>query len=686
MPLRVVTTACPRNCYSTCALRVTVEDGLLRRIEPVPANLATATGACLKGLSYVERVHSPDRILSPLRKETKSGVFRTVSWDDALDAIVERLQDLRSTQGPKSLLYYSGSGTKGLLNGIGSEFWKMFGGYTTTYGDLCWPSGLEATRLTLGANEHNAPWDLANARLIVFWGKNPAETNIHQMQFVDQALRQGARLVVIDPRRTETAERASLLIQPRPGTDAAIALAVGHVLIDKGWIDESFVARHVHGCEAYQARVASCTPAWAARIAGVAESQIHALAEWIGNTGPLTICAGFGMQRYSNSGQTMRAMIALLALTGNIGKPGAGWIFANLRSQVFGEKDPLAFFPPEVPDPNVRVSISTALLGKQMLATTDPPLTMAWVERGNPIPQNPETPTVLRAFRSLGFRVVVDEFMTDTAREADIILPAKTFFEQTDVIGAYWHDYLQLREKVLDPPGEVKPESEIYWLLAHRLGLPQEEIKKSLVAPSDTAIEAWLNSRLSHIPGASVERLRAGPLRVPDAAEIAFEKLVFPTPSGKIEIDSTEAAARWGVDRLPLYREPVETVRPDSSGEDARFRLHLMTPNTKNRIHSQFGNLASIRALEPYPRLLMHPIDAADRGIRPGIVIRVFNDRGELFVVAAVDHGLRPGCVVLHNGWWLADGAAVNVLSDGRETDMGHGAAFHENLVEVTPA
>ena len=433
MPERIVNTACPRNCYSTCALRVTVEDGRLRRIEAVPENKATILGACLKGLSYIERVYSPDRILSPMRRDPSTGSFRKVSWDEALDAITQQLLKLRSTYGAKSLLYYTGSGTKGLLNSVGSAFWRLFGGYTTTYGDLCWPAGLEATRLTLGANEHNAPWDLANASLIILWGKNAAETNIHQMKFVDEALQQGAKLVVIDPRRTETAERASLLIQPRPGTDAAVALAVGHQLIQRRWLDEPFVSSHVHGFDAYRSRVESCTPAWASEIAGIPESQIVQLAELIGTTKPATICAGFGMQRYTNSGQTMRAMIALLALTGNIGKPGAGWIFANLRTQLFGEKDPVAFFPPEHPDPLVRVSISTAMLGQHILAAQDPPIKMAWVERGNPIPQNPETPTVLRAFRSLDFRVVVEEFMTDTAREADIVLPAKTFFEQTDV-------------------------------------------------------------------------------------------------------------------------------------------------------------------------------------------------------------------------------------------------------------
>ena len=678
-------TACPRNCYSTCGMRVTVEDGRLRRIEPLEEHAATPGGACLKGLSYIERVYSPDRLLYPMRKGA-GGRFHRVTWDEALDEIASRLRAARTQLGPHSVLFYSGSGTKGLLNGVATRFWRLFGGYTTTYGDLCWPAGLEATRLTLGDNVHNAAWDLANARLIVFWGKNPAETNIHQMPFLQRALDAGARLAVVDPRRTETAERASLLIQPRPGTDGALALAVAQVLVERGWIDRAFVERHVLGFEAFREHVRACTPAWAADVCGVPEAQVHRFAEWLGTIGPATICAGFGMQRFTNSGQAMRAMIALLALTGNIGKPGAGWVFANLSTQIFGDvKDPIDFYPPAHPDGVARVSISTALLGPQMLATRDPRLSVAWVERGNPIPQNPETSSVLQAFRALDFRVVVDETMTDTAREADVVLPAKTFFEQTDVIGAYWHDYLQVRQKVIAPPGEVKPETEIYWLLAHRLGFRQEDIEADIPAPTDEAVEAYLAARLARFPGLTLERLREGPVRAPGAVDVAFADLVFPTPSGRIELLSHEARTRWQLPELPTFQEPRESARGAEASPE-KYPLSLLTPNTKNRIHSQFGNLPSIRAVSPQPLVALHPDDARARGVRAGDRVRVFNDRGELRLEARIDHGLRAGCVTVHNGWWLRDGGAVNLLSKARETDMGYGAAFHENLVQVERA
>ncbi|RKZ12964.1 hypothetical protein DRQ32_02585 [bacterium] len=687
----VYKTVCPRNCYSTCSMRVHVEDGRLRRIESEPLNLATAEGPCLKGLSYVERVHSPDRILYPLRR-TPDGSFERVSWNDALAEIAGRLKRTREEFGAQSVLYYSASATKGLLNRVGSGFWRMFGGCTTTYGDLCWPAGLEATRLTLGENKHNAPWDLESARLIVLWGKNPAETNIHQSVFIERALQRGARLVVIDPRRTQSAEQASLFMQPRPGTDSAIALAVARLLIERGAVDSEFIDAHVLGFEEFASSVKHCSTDWAAGIAEVDPRQIEALATLFAEHAPVSINGGFGMQRYSNSGQTMRAIIALLAITGNIGKPGAGWIFANLQSQVFDAvKDPIAFYPPEEPDGTERISVSTSRLGADMLAQSDPPLKFLWVERGNPVTQNPDTNRVLEAFRALDFRVVVEQFMTDTAREADIVLPAKSMFEQSDVINAYWHPYLQLKQKVIEPPGEVKPESEIYWKLAERLGISTEERLKVLPGLGDKAIDAYLRSCLEPLDGVTLEKLHEGPVIVPGHEEIAFADGVFATPSGRIELLSREAARRWNVNALPTWVEPAESMRRRGDAEaghtagtpDEGDWLYFMTPNTKNRIHSQFNNLESIRAMSPGPSLQMHPDDAVQRGLIDGTRARIFNDRGELDVPVLLDWAIKPGCVAMTNGWWITQGGTVNFCSLGRETDMGHGAAFHENLVRV---
>jgi anaerobic selenocysteine-containing dehydrogenase len=662
-------------------LRVEVEAGQIRRIEAHPDHRATASGVCLKGLSQLERVHAEDRLLYPLRR-TCSGAFARISWDEALDRIAEQLHRLAQDPGHQSVLFYTGSGTKGLLNQVSMAFWRLWGGCTTTYGDLCWPAGLEATRLTLGDCIHSAPQDIANARLIILWGKNPAETNIHQMPFIDQGQAAGARLVVIDPRRTESAEGADLLVQVRPGTDGALALGIAHLLISRSWIDQGFIDRHVLGCPELAELAAGFPPARVEELTGVPQATLHQLAELIGTIKPLTICAGFGMQRFTNSGQTVRAIIALLALTGNFGRPGAGWVYANLQSHIFSSpRDPLTFYPPQQPDSWVRVAIPMARLGECMAAASDPPLCMIWVERGNPVTQSPDAARVIQAFRSLDFRVVVDQLMTDTAREADLVLPAKTMFEQTDVINAYWHHSIQIRQKLIEPPGEVKPETEIYYLLARRLGLDPEAIAGVIPEPTDDAIEAYLERRLAAFSGLSLARLRQGPVPAPGAREVAFADLRFPTPSGKIELLSEEAAERWHTDPLPRYTPPVE-----GPGSDPRYPLHLLTPNTKNRIHSQLNNLPSIRELSPGPEVVLSPADAGPRGIADGDTVTVCNERGSITIDAVLDYSLRPGCVVINNGWWLSQGGAVNLLSLGRETDLGHGAAFHDCMVEVRRA
>ncbi len=678
-------TACPRNCYSTCAMKVTVEEGRLTAVEPHPGNRATAEGPCLKGLSYVERQHSPDRLLHPLRRQPDGSLVQ-VGWDEALDAVARQLRSVLETYGPRAVLHYAGSGTKGLLNECSLAFWRRFGGCTTTYGDLCWPAGLEAARLTLGENIHNAPWDLANARLIVLWGKNPAETNIHQQIFINQALDEGARLVVVDPRRTESAERAQLLIQPKPGTDGFLALAVAKLLVERGGVDEEFVHRHVLGFDRFAAMVREIDLEEVVRTCGVPVPAMETLAGLFARVHPATICAGYGMQRYTNSGQTMRALLSLPVITGNIGKPGGGWVYANLQTHVFGgPRDPVACFPPETDDGPLRVSVSTARLGRDMLEQRDPPLKLAWVERGNPLAQNPETGKVREAFRALDFRVVVDQFLTDTAREADLVLPAKTMFEQTDVIGAYWHHYLQLRPGIIDLPGEVRPETEIFRDLARRLGMDGpgpggKDLDQEIPGPGDREVRAWLEKRLDPL-GLSLTDFDDGPVLAPGSVEVAFSDGVFPTPSGKIELYSEEAVSRWGVDPLPRCSLPLETAsRPQSNQETP---LQLLTPNTKNRIHSQFGNLELIKAREPGPELQIHPDDAAARSIGPGDRVRVFNERGDFNLPARVDAGIRRGCVAVPNGWWGEEGGPVNLTSMGRETDMAHGAAFHDNLVQV---
>lgn len=673
-------TACPRNCYSSCSFNVYTENGKVVNVEPNADNKATPEGICLKGLSYVERANSPDRIVYP-HKKNKDGTFSRISWDEALNAIASKLEYLKKEYGQQSVLFYAASGMSGLLNEFSGKFWReIYGGATTVYGNLCWPAGLEATRLTLGENKHNVPWDLENAKLTVLWGKNPAESNIQEMIPLGKSLDNGGKLIVVDPRRTESTQRAELLVQPLPSTDAALALSIANLLIQNNWIDLEFINKYVNGFDEFKNSVKDCSPQWASEITGVSEEFIHKMAWMIGNIKPMTLIPGYGMQRYTNSGQTIRCVLALSVLTGNIGKPGACWHYANLQSYIFDDVlEPLCYYPPQKPDGIIRRAISTAKLGEGMLSMANPQLKMIWVERGNPISQNPDTNLVLKAFEQLEFKVVVEQFFTDTALEADIVLPAKNMFEQTDIIGSYWNPYVQLRQKVVEPAGEVKPETEIYYLLALKLGLSKEQVEKVLLAPGEGAVIEFINKKLEAFPSISIEKLKSGPMLPPNLQEIAFSDFAFCTPSGKIELLSNEAYEKWGVNPLPSYEKAIEA----DSNYNSEYPLYMMSPNTKNRIHSQFNNLKIIRMVSGDPAIQINPKDAGERGIQNGDLVRVFNERGGFTIKAELSYQTRVSCVVLPNGWWRSQGGAVNTLSKGRETDMGHGSAFHDNKVQV---
>ena len=671
--MEIFSTVCPRNCYSTCSLKVRVENGKVIGIYPHPDNLATPEGPCIKGLSYVERANSPDRIKYPLMRSSE-GNFKRINWDTAIELIADKLTKIKQQYGVHAVMYFAASGMSGMLNSVSSEFWRMFGGATTTYGNLCWPAGLEAARLTLGANKHNAPWDLENAKLIVLWGKNPAETNIQEMIPIEKSLEKGGKLVVIDPRRTPSAERALYLAQIRLGTDGALALGICRELIRNGWVDKEFIDNNIIGFEQFCERTEAYTTERVAAICGLPEKAISQLSELMGNTKPMTLIPGFGMQRFSNGGQTIRCLLAISAITGNIGKPGANWHYANLQSYVFDSiKEPQSYYPGNEA-PCFRRKVSMARLGEDMLGLTNPEIKMIWVERGNPLTQNPDIQKTREAFRKLEFRVVVDQFMTDTALEADLILPAKNMFEQSDIIGSYWNPYIQLKQKIVEPPAEVKPETEIYYLLANRLGMNSDEIEKNIPKPNDMAIEAFLLKHLGRFPELSLEKLKLGPQLANSHQEIAFSDMLFPTPSGKIELYSEQARQYWNVDPLPDY----VPLTPD-----AKYPLQLMSPNSKNRIHSQFGNLKIIKQFETEALLFIHPKDAANRNIPDHETVLLFNDRGSNEVKVQFDFGLRKGCVVLSNGHWALEGTTPNFYSKGRETDMGHGTAFHDTWVEI---
>ena len=670
-------TACPRNCYSTCSFRVQVENNRIMRILPYSGNRATPEGPCIKGLSYIERTHSPERIIHPMIK-TSSGKFEKISIDEALDLVGHRLGAIKEKWGSHSILWYRGSGMSGLTNEIGNSFWKAFGGTTLTYGNLCWPAGLEAVRLTLGSVKHNVPWDLENAKTIIIWGKNPAETNIQEISFIARAKEKGCTIIVIDPLRTLTADKADMLFRPRPGTDGALALALARILIDNDLIDHEFIAKNVMGFDELKQSL-HISPVEAELITGIPVENIIELARIIGTHGPLTILPGYGLQRHQNGGQTIRSVLLLSVLTGNIGKTGSGFNYANLQSYIYEDvKEPLSYFADSEKDMPFRRTISMAKLGSDMLKTKDPELKAVWIERGNPLLQSPDTNCVKKAFSSLTFKVVVEQFMTDTAADADIILPAKDMFEQSDIIGSYWSPYIQFKPKVIQSPGEVMPESEIYYHLAKRLNLDVSQ--EMIPEPGNNNIEQWLENRIKGYSEITLDNLRMAPVLAPGLQQIAWEDLKFNTPSGKIELYSSEAKMKWGISPLADY------TAINHSKEDKKYPLVFLTPNTGSRIHSQFGNLKIIKETTPEPYIRISPVDAIKRSLIDGQKIRVFNQIGEVISSVKITNRVLPGLVVFPNGIWFNEGGGVNQLISGQETDIGFGAAFHDNRVEIEGA
>ena len=667
-------TACPRNCYSTCTFRVQVENDKIIRILPYSGNLATPEGPCVKGLSYIERTNSPERIIHPLIRSS-SGKFSEISMAEVLDIISSKLLYIKENWGSRSIFWYTGSGMSGLTNEIGQSFWNAFGGTTLTYGNLCWPAGLEAVRLTMGSVKHNVPWDLKNAKTIIIWGKNPAETNIQEISFIADAKEKGCRIIVIDPIRTATADKSDMLFCPRPGTDGALALSLAQIIIDKGLINHEFVEKNVKGFDEFRLSL-HISPAEAENITGIPSASILELAEIIGTNGPVTILPGYGLQRHQNGGQTVRSILALSVLTGNLGKPGSGFNFANLQSYIYDDlKEPLSYFPDPEKDMPFRRTVSMAKLGSDMLNSSDPELKAIWIDRGNPVLQAPDTNNVKKAFSFLNFKVVVDQFMTDTASLADIILPAKDIFEQSDVIGSYWSPYIQFKPKIIRSPGEVMPESEIYFNLAKRLNL---NVSKEIIPePGNDNIELWLERRIRTYSDIRLKTLKESPVLAPGLQLIAWEDLKFDTPSGKIELFSSEANEKWGISSLPEY------VPITNSWHEDKYPLILISPNTGSRIHSQFGNLKIIKETNPEPCVRISPDDASARGLREGQKIRVFNQKGELLSRVSISNRILPGLAVFPNGIWVNEGGGVNQLIAGVETDIGFGTAFHDNRVEI---
>jgi anaerobic selenocysteine-containing dehydrogenase len=677
---RTVHAACPHDCPDTCAIRVTVENDRVIRLQGDPGHPTTHGALCTKVSRYAERTEHPERVLQPLRRAGPkgSGRFEPVSWDEALDDIAARLAAI-AARDAQAIVPYSYAGTMGLVQGEGmaARFFNRLGASRLDR-TICAMAGGEALAATYGRKVGMHVERFAESRLILIWGSNSITSNLHFWTYAQAAKRAGATLVAIDPRRTETADKCHLHLALRPGTDGALALALMHELIVHDWIDHDYVERHVEGWPGLRARALEWSPERAAEECGLAPEQIRELARLYGTTRPAAIRLNYGMQRVRGGGNAVRLIALLPCLVGAWRQPAGGLLLSSSGwFQSVRNEDALA--RPDLLSGRTPRTINMSTIGDDLLresgaALADgtrfgPRIEALIVYNSNPVAVAPESRKVTAGFRREDlFTVVLEHFLTDTADHADYVLPATTQLEHWDVHTSYGHTYVLVNEPALSPRGQARSNAAIFRALAQRMGFTEP-----CFADGDEAL-----ARLALQGPVPFDQLRAeGWAKLP-LADAPFAEGGFPTPSGRARAEAPGLG-------LPDYVPPYESVR--STPELARrFPLAMISPPARNFLNSTFVNVKSLRAIEEEPVLEIDSADAAARGIASGDEVRIFNERGEYRCVARVSERARPGVVNGMGVWWRKfgrGGTNVNELTHQRLTDIGRAPSFYDCLVEV---
>ena len=685
----VVRGACPHDCPDTCAMLVTVEDGRAVRVAGDPDHPFTNGFLCAKVNRYIERTYHRDRVLHPMRRVGRKGTgqFERVSWETALDEIAQRLGEIvRSPDGPQAILPYSYAGTMGLLQGSSMDrrFFHTLGASKLDR-TICSTPGAVGMKMSVGANIGADVEGIPESDLILLWGTNTLTSNPHMWPFVLRAKEKGARVIAIDPIRTRTAAQCDDWIGIRPGTDAALALGMMHVVFERGLEDRDFLARYTLGEAEMRARAREYPPERVAKITGLPAGTIVTLGEQYGKARAAFIRVNYGLQRHGGGGMAVRTIACLPAITGHWRRAGGGVNLSTSNNFAF-DKHTL-----ERPDlsPGVRM-INMIRLG-EALTTKDagvggPPVRALIVYNSNPAAVAPDRNAVTRGLaREDLFTVVLEHFQTDTADWADFILPATTQLEHWDIHLAYGHHYVTLNRPSIEPLGESKPNTEIFRLLAARMGLADPMFKDDDM----TLVRQSLQSTSEKFRGVTLETLLEHGwvrLNVP-TPYLPFANGEFLTPSGKCEFYS-ERLKEMGLDPVPTYIPPYESPERDPALV-ARYPLTLISSPAHQFLNSTFVNVDSLRRGAREPECILHPADAERRGVGVGMRVAIHNDRGVFTALARVDEGIREGVVWAPSIWWgklTKDGANANQTTSQRETDMGHGPVFYDNQVEVSLA
>jgi len=654
-----VRTACPLDCPDSCTLDVTVENGRIQKIDGGDDNPVTRNFICAKVRRFGERIYGEDRVLYPcVRQGAKGhGTFTRVSWDEALDLIARRMQEIKDTTGAEAILPYYYGGSNGLLtqNTNDAELFRRFGTSRLATTICAAPTGA-ANQALYGKMPGVVYQDYPQAKLVVLWGVNPSASGIHLIPYVKEAQANGAALVVIDPRTTSLAKKAELHLAVRPGTDLVVALALHRVLFEEGHADLAFLDQHTHGADRLRAAAEPWTIERAAREAEIDPAALRRLADLYVAASPAVIRCGWGLERNRNGGSAAAAILALPAVAGKFGVRGGGFSMSN--SLAFGLKSAQWI---DTPEPATRL-VNMNHLGRALTEYTDPPVQMLFIYNCNPLATAPDQNRVLKGLlREDLFTIAFEQVYNDTARYADVVLPATTFLEQYDIAKSYGPIALQLVRPVIEPRGEARPNAQVFSELAERLGIG--------VAEEDAETLLRITARMGTVGPELLERGVATPPH--EGAPVQFVD-VFPlTPDRKVNLFPGEIA---GDAPAGMYG-----YQPDPATEG--FPLALISPATEKTISSTLGELRERAAM-----LHIHPADAGPRGISQSDAIRVFNQLGELHCPANVTTDIRRGTVAFSKGVWRRNtynGSTANALVPDSLTDLGAGACFNDARVQV---
>ncbi len=674
--LQIIRGACPHDCPDTCALKITVQAGRVIKVAGDPDHPPTHGALCTKVSRYPERTYHAERVLTPLKRSGPkgSGQFVAVSWEAALTDIAARLGAI-AARDPEAILPYSYAGTMGLLQGesIAARFFHKLGASLLDR-TICSSAGGEALAATYGGKLGMHLEHYADSRLILIWGSNSIASNLHFWTFAQQAKRAGAKLVCIDPRRTETAEKCHQHLALLPGTDGALALGLMHELIQHGWLDEDYIARHVDGFEALRDKALAWPPERVAVVCGLSVDEVRGLARDYAQTRPAAIRLNYGVQRVRGGGNAVRLIALLPCLTGAWRQRGGG-LLLSASGWFKGARDDAALQRPDLLAGRRPRTLNMATVGDDLLRSASaefgPRVEALIVYNSNPVAIAPDSAKVVAGFqREDLFTVVLEHFLTDTADHADYVLPATTQLEHLDVHTSYGHTYVLINHPAVAPLGQAKPNTQIFRELAARMGFAE---------PCFTDSDEQLARQA--VPRLDFEQLSQQGWVKLDLPELPFADGGFATPNGRAQAEVPGLG-------VPDFVPPYESTQ-SAPALAQRYPLAMISPPARHFLNSSFVNVKSLRSIEGEPLVELHPDDAQVRGISDGVMVRVYNDRGSYLCKATVGARARLGVVNGLGVWWRKLGAAgtnVNELTSQRLTDIGRGPTFYDCLVEVARA